>query len=218
MNFGAENPFNERLKKLYELKGIDIAEKGKSLEVAKDFFKLHIVEYSVNSFKTEYQQYSNFARQLRNHLHCANIPETIWILRYQQYFNCSADYLLGIIDAPTHEIKAIKEITGFDEYAIKKLLSWHDSSTNSAGWGKYISDIINSEKFIDLMNHFCFYIASQKLEGRLFINSKKETIDAIDEEIVERWHISRLFDSITETIGNNYRLELIHQLGTQKHD
>lgn len=44
---------------------------------------------------------------------------------YCRFFNCSADYLMGYIDTPTHEEKKIQELTGLKPEAVKTLLRKH---------------------------------------------------------------------------------------------
>ena len=41
---------------------------------------------------------------------------------YCRFFGCSADYLMGYIDTPTHEEKEIQELTGLNDGAVRTLL------------------------------------------------------------------------------------------------
>lgn len=44
---------------------------------------------------------------------------------YCRYFNCSADYLMGYIDTPTHEEKEIQELTCLNDGTVRTLLRKH---------------------------------------------------------------------------------------------
>ncbi len=123
MSFGFCSPFQDRLKELYKLKGIDITLRGWSLTVAKELISEGIIEVSQNNDE-KYKQQNDISRQLRNHLeekYKNRTPETIWLKRYQEYFSCSFDFLFGLIDAPTHDEKTVKDIIGLDVEATEIL-------------------------------------------------------------------------------------------------
>ena len=122
MNNGPECPnFGNRLKYLYEQKSVNTDKWGWSLDVAHYFFDKGILQYSDKTEKTEYQQRADVSNQLKRHLLKPEPPSSIWLLRYQKYFGCSVDFLLGIIDAPTYDIKTAHDITGLSVEAIEIL-------------------------------------------------------------------------------------------------
>jgi len=115
----------ERLRNLYKLKGIRIDLRNWATNVAKEMYQSKIIEYSNREGKTFSQQNNDLARQLKRHLTDDHkkpiILETKWIIRYCKFFGCSADYLFGFIDNPTHEITDIRKQIGLSVDAITKL-------------------------------------------------------------------------------------------------
>lgn len=51
-----------------------------------------------------------------------------YMLAYCKIFHCSADYLLGLIELPTHAETDINAKTGLSAEAIKQLIEWNDKS------------------------------------------------------------------------------------------
>ena len=132
MKIGFQNPnfiFGERLRYLFSNAGYDVSKKGWRIQVAKAFFALGIVKYQSENLKGK--ENNNLARQI--HSHCSmkdgKVPETVWICRYCQFFCCSADYLLGIIDRPTHEHEDIGSVTGLSDCAIDEIMNMSDIET-----------------------------------------------------------------------------------------
>lgn len=73
--------------------------------------------------KTEKECIRNKEKTINDHLgysDCANVSVT-WIKYYCTFFKCSADYLLGYIDLPTHTTTDIFNVTGLSPNAIKSL-------------------------------------------------------------------------------------------------
>lgn len=63
----------------------------------------------------------NTAKSINNHLHYPDSMSQKYIKAYCIIFDCSADYLLGFIDLPTHENQSVYEITGLDNSTIDEL-------------------------------------------------------------------------------------------------
>ena len=55
------------------------------------------------------------------------MPDSLTIQSLSMALGCSADYLLGIIDVPTHEIKTVQEITHLSNDTVQKLIDFHFS-------------------------------------------------------------------------------------------
>lgn len=73
--------------------------------------------------KTKYECIRHKERRIHDHLgfsDCANVS-VAWIKCYCDFFNCSADYLLGYIDLPTHQNTDVQKVTGLSDAAIKQL-------------------------------------------------------------------------------------------------
>lgn len=64
-----------------------------------------------------------------------------YALAYCKYFGCSADYLYGIIDLPTHKDTDIHKETGLSETSISCLRGWYHDKYKK-GW--YYSDDIDT--------------------------------------------------------------------------
>lgn len=95
--------------------------------------------------KTKDESIRNAEKTINNHLgksDCKNISVE-WIKHYCDFFKCSADYLLGYIDLPTHKGTDINKETGLSEDAIHGLQLLHhpiDSILDSVQESRY--DII----------------------------------------------------------------------------
>lgn len=134
MKKGRTSPlFNDRLKYLYKLKGINVSEenRGWAQECAKSFFCMRIIEYSTHPDSTEVKQINDVGRQLRRHINREDPPDIVWIKRYCAFFDCSADYLLGLQDAPRKDILSASEITGLSYQSIKVLEKISDKENKS---------------------------------------------------------------------------------------
>ena len=121
MNNAHECTFGERLEKLMIEDGIDIAKKkGADTELASRMLARGCLSFYVN----EYYQARNSARtQIGRHRNAisASSLEGKWLKAYCDYFNCSADYLFGYIDLPTHVDTDIQKETGLSADSINFL-------------------------------------------------------------------------------------------------
>lgn len=142
--------FGERLKQLMSNDtkehggGINTCERGASKVLTKRLYDFHILDYNNYSQNTEEQQRNITGRTVLKHINNEAIPETVWIIRYCKYFHCSADYLLGYIDMPTHKNTDISAYTGLSNDAIQCLHTlyapYEYGTRDSAQEGRY--DII----------------------------------------------------------------------------
>lgn len=121
MSNAHECTFGERLEKLMVEDGIDIAKKkGADTELASRMLARGCLSFYVN----EYYQARNSARtQIGRHRNAisASSLEGKWLKAYCDYFNCSADYLFGYIDLPTHADTDIQKETGLSADSINFL-------------------------------------------------------------------------------------------------
>lgn len=98
MNIGKEIPvFAERLKELRKAAGFTQAELYEKISG------------------------SNESKTIRNWEYGKTMPNGQDLLKLCEIFNCDCDYLLGRIDAKTHDLQFISEKTGLTEDAIKIL-------------------------------------------------------------------------------------------------
>ena len=102
----------------------------------------------------------NRARTISSHLNDPTFTKisSEWLKIYCDFFGCSADYLLGYIDLPTHDETNIYNHTGLSEDAIDKLYCLYNTVGDKFDVYDAISclDIINgllkSEDFMYLIN------------------------------------------------------------------
>ena len=64
------------------------------------------------------------------------MPDSLTIQSLSMALGCSADYLLGIIDVPTHEIKTVQEITHLSVETVQKMVAFRfdESSDDFLGF------------------------------------------------------------------------------------
>lgn len=77
-------------------------------------------------------------------------PDRKWIERYCDFFNCSADYLLGYIDRPTHQLQSVGDVTGLSDEVITALSRYNDETKDllhnmiTADGGDLLSGLLSS--------------------------------------------------------------------------
>lgn len=113
--------FGERLKYLFYLEGIDIEKRGSLYHYLEkpicDYFRID----------KEGEQGDKPIRDkvgyIKKHIEMDDKEGIgiIWLRFYQYLFNCSFDYLEGLIDQPTYEKQDIFETTGLESIAIDTL-------------------------------------------------------------------------------------------------
>ena len=80
------------------------------------------------------------------------------LMKLCELSGCDADYILGRIDEKTHDIKHTKQVTGLSESAIEYIISWKDAQNCSCKWASYLSQMIESHEFVDMMNHLSSFV------------------------------------------------------------
>ena len=126
MAFKSENHddltlFKNRLWKLMEDNGIKT-----SLEMAKNLIChkcLNISNFDELDSSEKSKKYDSERKKIDVHLKSdtAEHLQSSYLIAYCKFFNCSADYLLGFIDLPTHEFVDISKNTGLSPNAISTL-------------------------------------------------------------------------------------------------
>lgn len=113
-----KNTFGGRLYGLFQDNGYDFKKSSTARTVINAMIKRNLIadnQASVNNMK------KCFSKDLKCTLSTPNIY-TSTLKIYCDFLGCSADYLLGIIDAPTYEITDIKAKTNLSPAAVKNLL------------------------------------------------------------------------------------------------
>jgi len=112
---------------------------------------------------------------------------------------CDADYILGRIDEKTHDIKHIKQVTGLSESAIEHIISWKDAQKCSCKWASYLSQMIESNEFVDMMNHLSSFVnADIAMERALELGDRQLFEKLAESQTANLWYTSKRFADILE--------------------
>lgn len=120
--------FGERLEHLMAAAGYDVTKRGMDRKLSKAMHaagclpvneKLSIDMEDAKALLEK--SIDNNRKVIGNHRKAAAPPSTEWIMAYCRFFRCSADYLLGYIDSPTHESVAVEQETGLSEASVSVL-------------------------------------------------------------------------------------------------
>lgn len=149
--------FGVRLKALMYFNNITT-----SMELA---VKLCGYEQKPKTGTNEYEICRTKERTIKNHLKLGNLTNlnssesltTLYIAEYCNFFHCSADYLLGYIDYPTHSDTDIGKETGLSLSAIASIKRINNSWDSIEG---EVFDFIlkDSNVFLDLLKWISIYI------------------------------------------------------------
>lgn len=121
---------------------------------------------------------SNAYKTIRSHVLDKSDIEITWLKNYCDFFHCSADYILGYISEPTHEITDINKSSGLSAAAISELLKADSDKKilfNRLVAGGYFDDLISK------INTFYDIGASVQISGEKVTD--KETIKNLEEKI-----------------------------------
>lgn len=101
--------------------------------------------YLINNLQT-YQSYKSGKRKPRNFFSI--------LIAFAEFYDVTIDYLVGIEDTPNHQVKAVQDVTGLSEAAIKRLQSLKD---NSSGILEMIDAILSGTQEEDVVYFFNLY-------------------------------------------------------------
>jgi len=119
-----------------------------------------------------------------------------WLKNYCSFFGCSADYILGYIDKPTHEITDINKKSGLSSAAIRELLKADSDKKiiyDRLVAGGYLNDLVS------VINSFYDIGASIQINGEKVTD--KETLRNLSKAI-EGIKLKMLRDSGADCIHN----------------
>lgn len=133
MNNGFENPiltFGKRLEYLMINDGINITEKGANIELSKRLYSKEVLHYSSDDYDTQNKNRDSARKRIEEHRKAdsASNVSGFWLKVYCDYFHCSADYLFGYIEMPTHAETDIHAKTGLSAEAIERLMEWNEKA------------------------------------------------------------------------------------------
>lgn len=82
----------------------------------------HAITRLVADMEKQGLNLNNAYKTIRSHVLDKSDIEITWLKNYCTFFHCSADYILGYINEPTHEKTDINSASGLSSAAIQKLL------------------------------------------------------------------------------------------------
>lgn len=172
-----------RLLKLFKDHGYD---------VEKD---CHAIRDIITAMENEGFILSNPYKTIRSHVfNDVSDIDITWLHNYCKFFKCSADYILGYIDQPTHETTDVYSKTGLSFSSAKKLLK-ADKDTqilfDRLIAGGYLKDIVSA------MNTYYDIGSSVQIRGEMLTD--KKTISILEKE-VEGIKLKPLLDSAKRSI------------------
>ena len=143
---------------------------------------------------------------VRNWEQGRNPPNGEKLLKLCDLFDCDLDYLFYRIDCKTHDIKFIHEQTGLSVEAIEKIESFKKED-GCKHWAIYLSQMIESMEFDQMMNEIAVYMTYNKVESRFLSQGKPyvEINEIIDFETAQLWKASNTFGNMLETLGQAQR-------------
>lgn len=121
MSNGILYTFGERLEYLMEISGINISVKGSNIDLARKMMKEGCLDFYVNS--DSLKRLDSTRSQIEKHRKVESAADISgkWLKAYCDYFKCSADFLFGYIDLPTHKTTDINKKTGLSKSVIENL-------------------------------------------------------------------------------------------------
>ena len=134
-------------------------------------------------------------KKIQKHFHLGTTISQIqseFILAYSKFFNCSADYLLGLtpIKSSDMEVRGICEKLCISETAVNRLLYMTGSNRNSLLWGcraeqyqRIISSLFSAEGFVSFVTQLGelddTYLSLKNIWNELEKNYDKQFLDDI---------------------------------------
>ena len=123
--------FGQRLEHLMASAGYDITKRGTDRKLSKAMHAAGCLPVNekgsmdaADAVGLLEKSIDNNRKVIGNHRNAAAPPSTEWVMAYCRFFRCSADYLLGYIDSPTHESVEIERETGLCESSVAVLRSF----------------------------------------------------------------------------------------------
>lgn len=135
------------------------------------------------------------------------IPNTSQIKKIAEFFDVSSDYLLGIVDNPSKDVRHVEltELTGLDDDAIEELASKH-----LAGWrddiplgNKTMNDFISFGFFDTLiceMTAYSFYLKAYIEDLQTIYQEAQETYEQLGLRIV----VTDEYKKLTSAASGSY--------------
>lgn len=157
--------FKNRLWKLMESKQILTAKELAKRLLSKGYVTVN-QSYSFDDISiVENRAIGSIEKKIQKHLN-SDDTRTLqgeFVSAYCKFFNCSADYLFGYIDLPTHADTDIQKKTGLSEHAIQKLC-FYNSGPPFHRCINTLNLMFNSQNFENALYHIPDYIEKVKID------------------------------------------------------
>ena len=122
--------------------------------------------------------------------------------------DCDLDYLFGKIDVPKNNTADIMKETGLSQKAVEKAVAWKSTDDYHRFWNDYISAIIESDKFENLLFDISKLLGYSKWEIKsVNEDNPAQAIEFFNLQTAQLWYISKTFTDIIEDIEHNERLK-----------
>lgn len=136
-------------------------------------------------------------------------PNADTIVKIAEYFEVSTDYLLtGKSKHIDESFNIACDITGLSSTAIRKIVDWKTTDDYHHFWSDYISAIIESDKFDNLLFDISKLLGFSKWEIKsINEDNPAQAIEFINLQTAQLWYISKNFTDIVEEMAKEERLK-----------
>ena len=136
-------------------------------------------------------------------------PNADTIVKMAEFFDVSTDYLLTGKNKDIDESFNIAcDTTGLSPTSVKKIVDWKSTDDYHRFWNDYISAIIESDKFENLLFDISKLLGYSKWEIKsVNEGNPAQAIEFINLQTAQLWYISKTFTDIIEDIEHNERLK-----------
>lgn len=163
----------------------------------------HAITRLVADMEKQGLNLSNAYKTIRSHVLDKSDIEITWLKNYCTFFHCSADYILGYINEPTHEKTDINKASGLSSAAIQKLLDnpevkiVTDNLLKNNGINYFIEALTASVQIGHMNNFIASQLEKNKIPGvtKNDLDLFRSNLDSGNQSQVEQFAIV-CFDSL----------------------
>jgi transcriptional regulator with XRE-family HTH domain len=136
-------------------------------------------------------------------------PNADTIVKIAEFFGVSTDYLLtGKSKHIDESFNIACDITGLSSTAIRKIVDWKNTDDFHRFWSDYISSIIESDSFENLLLNIGQILGFSEWEVKSANKGDiTSAINFIDMQTARLWYISKTFTDIIEDMCLTERLK-----------
>ena len=136
-------------------------------------------------------------------------PNAETVVKIADFFNVTTDYLLtGKSKEVDESLNVTCDFTGLSPKSVEKIVSWKSTDDYHRFWNDYISAIIESDKFENLLFDISKLLGYSKWEIKsVNEDNPAQAIEFFNLQTAQLWYISKTFTDIIEDIEHNERLK-----------